>query len=503
MRIVIAASEAVPFAKTGGLADVAGALPKALFRLGHDPLLFMPLYREVRRSGAVLTRLDRLDVPVGRRVVVGALWQGRILATGAPAYFLEHDAYFDRDGLYADDGQPYPDNCERFAFFCRGVLEAVKGLGPPPDVFHLHDWQTALIAPYLRILHAGDPALERAGVLLTIHNIAHQGIFPSRDMETVGLDWKYFNWKQLEFWGDLNFLKGGIVFADLLSTVSPTYAREIQTPEYGHRLEGVLQERRHLLHGVVNGIDDAVWNPAADPLIPANYGPEDMGPKATCKRALQRRAGLPRRRAPLAGVVSRFDYQKGLDLVAAALPRVFQREPLQCVMLGEGDPAIRAMLEDLAGRYPDRARVFATYDDRLAHRIIAGADMLLVPSRFEPCGLTQLYALKYGSVPVVRETGGLADTVCDCTPDSLAAGRATGFTFREATPEALASCLLRALDLYRDGRAWRRLMQIGMAQDWSWEASAKRYLELYQTARSLREPRSVAPARSGMRNGEL
>ena len=494
MRIVIAASEAVPFAKTGGLADVAGALPKALFRLGHEPILFMPLYREVRRSGADLTEIGRVEVPVGRGAVDAGVWHARIPGTGASAYFIEHDAYFDRDNLYANEGRTYSDNCERYAFFCRGVLEAVGTMGLVPHVFHVQDWQTALIAPYLRILHGPDSALGRSGVLLTIHNVAHQGIFRHWDMDLIGLDWKYFNWRQFEFWGKINLLKAGIVFADILNTVSPTYAREIQTEQNGHGLDGVLRERRDLLHGVVNGIDDAVWNPAADPHITADYGSEDVSPKASCKRALQRQAGLPLRKVPVAGVVSRFDFQKGLDLVAKALPRVFDREPLQFVILGNGDQTIRMTLDDVARRYPDRMRVFARHDDRLAHRIIAGSDMLLVPSRFEPCGLTQLYGLKYGSVPVVRETGGLADTVCDCTPDTLSAGRATGFTFKEPTPEALAQCLLRALGLYRDGRSWRRLMETGMAQDWSWEASARQYLRLYDAAKALRFNRRPALA---------
>ena len=486
MKIAIVAPEAAPFAKTGGLADVAGALPKALFRLGHEPILILPLYRAVRQANTMLTEVARIEVPVGAKSVSAGVWQGGIPGTEASAYFLEQDAYFDRENLYGGDDAGYPDNCERFAFLCRGAIEAVSAIGTVPDVFHIHDWQTALIALYLRILYADDPALGRAACVLTIHNMSHQGIFWHWDMELLGLDWKYFNWKQLEFWGKINLLKGGVVFADVVNTVSPTYAREIMTKEYGHGLDGVLREWGNVLHGVVNGIDDAVWNPAGDAHITSTYGTEDLRGKASCKRALQRQCKFPQRKTPLIGIVSRFAEQKGLDIAARTLLALFDREPLQCVVLGDGNDGIQTLLGAVEKQYPDRMRVFARQDERLAHRVIAGADMILVPSRFEPCGLTQLYALKYGSVPVVRETGGLADTVEDCTPDTLAAGRATGFTFKEPTPEALARCIRRATALFHDSKSWQRLMQIGMAQDWSWESSARRYLDLYAEAIALR-----------------
>jgi len=486
MRIAVVASEAVPFAKTGGLADVAGALPKALFRMGHEPILILPLYRAVRRANTILSDAVQIEVPVGTKRVTSLVRQGRIPGTEAAVYFLEQDEYFDRDELYGLDDEEYPDNCERFTFLSRGAIEAVRALGFAADVFHIHDWQTALIAPYLRILYGNDPTVGGAGTLLTIHNLAHQGIFWHWDMNLIGLDWKYFNWKQLEFWGKINLLKGGIVFADVVNTVSPTYAREIATKEYGDGLDGTLRDRDDVLHGVVNGIDDAVWNPGGDPHITAAYGPEDLSGKVSCKRALQRQCKLPqRRRVPLIGIVSRFAEQKGLDLVARSLPQLFEENPLQCVVLGDGDDDIHMLMDAVQKQYPDRLRLFVRYDERLAHRIMAGADMILVPSRFEPCGLTQLYALKYGSVPVVRETGGLADTVRDCTPDALAAGRATGFTFKEPAPDALANCIRRAVALFRDRKSWQRLMAIGMSQDWSWQASAQRYLELY--AEAIRE----------------
>ena len=482
MKIAIVAPEATPFAKTGGLADVTGGLAKALFRMGHDPILIMPLYRAVRRSDTMLSEVGPIEVPVRSRPVSAHIWQGRIPGTEVPVYFLEQDAYFDRDTLYGDDNGGFPDNCERFVFLSRGAIEAVGSLGFAADVFHIHDWQTALVAPYLKILYGHQDLLRRAGTLLTIHSIAHQGVFWHWDMELIGVDWKYFNPQQFEFWGKINLLKAGIVFADVANTVSPTYAQEIKTAKHGYGLDGVLRDRDNVLHGVVNGIDDAIWNPAADPHLTANYGPENLAGKAACKRALQRQCRLPQRKVPLVGIVSRFAEQKGLDIVARTLPRVLDGEPVQCVILGDGDDHIHKLLDVVAKQYPKRLALFAKYDDRLAHRIIAGADMVCVPSRFEPCGLTQLYALQYGSVPIVRATGGLVDTVCDCTPDTLAAGRATGFIFKEPTPEALANCIDRALELHRDQKSWMRLMQIGMAQNWSWEASARRYLELYSEA---------------------
>lgn len=500
MRIAIVASEAAPFAKTGGLADVVGALPKALFRLGHQPILILPLYRAVRRAHTSLTEVGQIEVPLRGRLVRGTVRQVQIPGTDAPAYFLEHDRYFDRGALYGQDDQDYPDNCERFAFLARGALETLRLLGFQPDVIHAHDWQAALLAPYRHILYRDDPVVGKAGVLLTIHNMAYQGVFPAREMETIGLDRAFFNWKQFEYWGKLNLLKGGIVFADALNTVSPTYAREIKTPEFGHGLDGVLLERDDVLHGVVNGIDDAVWNPAADEHLTRTYGSEDLSGKASCKRSLQHQCKLPQRKVPLLGMVSRLADQKGLDLVAKALPGLFDTEPLQCVILGDGDNGIRELLNALSRRYPKQLRVLARHDEHLAHRIIAGVDMVLVPSRFEPCGLTQLYALKYGSIPIVRETGGLTDTVCDCTPATLAAGRATGFTFRQPTAEALAHGIRRAVALQHDTRSWSRLMAIGMSQDWSWEQSAQRYLKLYAQAKGLTQRRKDAKAK---KNGDV
>ena len=494
MKIAIVASEAAPFAKTGGLADVAGALPKALAALGHEPLLIMPLYRSVRSSGTLLSEVARIAVPLHGRSIHARVMCADIPGTRAPVVFLDHEAYFDRERLYNHGGEDYLDNCERFAFLSRGAIEAVLALGFDADVFHVHDWQTALIPPYLRILYDGDDVLRRAGMVLTIHNMAHQGIFWHWDMKMIGIDWRHYNPGEFEFWGKMSLLKAGMVYADVLSTVSPTYAREILQPEFGYGLSGVVGDRRDALHGVVNGIDEKVWDPAADPLIPARYSAAGLTGKAACKRALQRRAGFPAAKAPLAGIVSRFAYQKGLDLVAHALPNAIERHGLQCVVLGDGDDGVRRMFEHVAARFPGHVKLFTGLDEGLAHLITAGADMALVPSRYEPCGLTQLYGLRYGSVPVVRRTGGLADTVTDCTPDALAAGVATGFVFPDATTESLAHALDRACTLYAKHDSWRRLVRAGMEQDWSWDASARRYLDLYAEARAgVRSRKSPRP----------
>lgn len=485
MKVAIVASEAAPFAKTGGLADVVGALPKALFRLGHEPLLIMPYYRRIARLNLPLDEAARIEVPIAGQIRHGRVLEGSLPGSDCPVCFLENDAYYDREGLYNENGGDHADNCARFAFLSRGAIEATRMLGFDAHVFHAHDWQSALVAPYLRLLYGSDP-IGRAGALLTIHNVAYQGVFPGWDMDTIGIDRRHYNMREFEFWNNVSLLKAGIVYADVVNTVSPSYAREIETPEFGCGMEGVLRDRDAALHGVVNGIDDSVWNPAGDPFIAAAYGPDDLSGKQACRRSLQRQCGLPPRKAPLVGMVTRLAHQKGVDVLAGALPGLFQQTPLQCVILGDGDNGVRAALEQLAARFTDRLKVFFGYDERLAHRIIAGADMYLMPSRFEPCGLTQLYALKYGAVPVVRRTGGLKDTVCDCTAETLASGNATGFAFDEATPGALAACVTRAVELQRDVRAWTRLMLNGMSQDWSWEASARRYLDLYAEARRSR-----------------
>ncbi len=500
-KLVLAASEVTGFAKTDGLGDIAASLARALARRGHECTLIVPLYRSARHGKVALHRTGHtFSVPLGTRTVTGRLWSATLPDSDVPVYLVEQPDYYERDdpalgqGLYQftlPSGQKsdYADNCERFIFFGRAVLEALALLDFWPDVLHLNDWQTGLVPVYLREMYRQRPRYDRVRTLFTIHNMAYQGLFWHWDMLLTGLSWHLFNFQQLEFYGRLNFLKAGIVFADLLSTVSPTYAREIQTEAYGCGLEGVLAERRDRLFGIVNGVDYDEWNPTTDPHLTANYDAASVERgKALGKSALQRRLGLPvQPRTPLLAMIARLVEQKGPGLVGRAA-ETFLRDDTQLVILGEGDAVYHRMFEDLRSRFPRKVGLALGFDEALAHQIEAGADVLLMPSQFEPSGLNQLYSLKYGTVPVVRTTGGLADTVTDWNPETLAAGTATGFCFGPYTAGALLEAVQRAVDLYRgQPTAWRRLIQTGMAQDWSWDRSAAAYERLYDRARAPTE----------------
>jgi starch synthase len=492
-QIVLAASEVVGFAKTGGLADVLGSLPPALARRGHECTVFLPLYHSVRSSGIQLTPTPhKLSIPLGNRTMPAYVWRATLPGSEVPVFLIDQPEYYDRDlpgegrGLYqftlpGGEKRDYPDNCERFVFFSRAVLQAVEALGLRPGIIHANDWQTALIPVYLREEMRKKPTFQHTKAFFTIHNIAYQGVFWHWDMLLTGLDWKLFNPRQLEFYGQLNFLKAGVVFADLVSTVSPTYAREIQTAAYGCGLEGVLAERREHLFGIVNGVDYRVWNPASDRHLSVTYTPETVSTgKAVCKRALQSRFGLPTEaRVPLLGVIARLSPQKGVDLICAAADSLLNLGA-QLVVLGEGDLQYHNMLQDLHRRHPQSVGIHLGFDEPLAHQIEAGSDIFLMPSLYEPSGLNQLYSLKYGTVPVVRATGGLADTIIDFNPSTLSAGLATGFAFVPYSADALRRTVERALNLYqREPDSWLRLMQTGMRQDWSWDRVALEYERLY------------------------
>jgi starch synthase len=493
MKILLAASEVVGYAKTGGLADVAGSLPRALAERGHECAIFLPLYRSARNGPIPVEPTSiTFNLPIGTKAVPGRLWRSRLSRSNVPVYLVEQPGYFERDdpstgrGLYQytlPNGQKrdYPDNCERYVFFCRAVFEAVRLLGWRPDVIHANDWQTGLIPVYLREEYKRLPEFEANRSLFTIHNIAYQGLFWHWDMNLTGLDWRLFNYRQLEFFGHLNLLKAGIVFADAIGTVSPTYAREIQTPYYGCGLQGVLAERAHQLFGIVNGADYDAWDPATDAHLSANYNLEtvDQG-KPLCKRALQRHFGLPEEaKTPILGMVARLVEQKGIELLARAAALLLA-EGAQLIVLGEGDPKYHRVMQDLRRQYPSQIGLTIGFDEALAHQIEAGADVFLMPSLYEPSGLNQLYSMKYGTPPIVRVTGGLADTVVDCTPATLAAGTATGFAFLARAPEALIDAVRRALHLYRDEpEQWRRLVGIAMRQDWSWQRVATEYEKVY------------------------
>ena len=480
LRILFVASEVEPFAKTGGLADVVGALPKALAALGHDVRVLMPKYRGVERAAGALTPvLPRLEVPIGDRRVEGVLLGGR-LGQSVPVYFLAQDQYYDRPSLYTTPEGDYRDNCERFVFFCRAALAALPGLEWTPHVIHVHDWQTGLIPVYLETLYRDDPVYRDIATVFTIHNLAYQGLFWHYDLPMTGLGWDLFTPAGVEFYGKISFMKGGLMFADLLTTVSPTYAQEIQTEAYGEGLDGVLRERSQDLVGILNGIDYELWNPAADGDLPKRYGAEDLDGKAVCKAGLRQELGLDETRlqAPVIGMVSRLADQKGLDLAAAAVPTIAEAGG-QFVLLGSGDERYEREFAALAEQHRGAVSVKLGFDATLARRIYAGADLFLMPSRYEPCGLGQLIALRYGTIPIVRRTGGLADTI---TEWDAGAGTGTGFVFDVETPAACRAAVARALSAYGDAALWRRLCRNAMAEDFSWEASAHKYVTCYRKA---------------------
>ncbi len=488
MQIVMVASEVAPFSKEGGLADVLGSLPPALAELGEEVCVISPLYRGVREEGERIGQPLRpvedgdFEVPIGDMVEAGRLWRSALPDSRVAVYFLQNDRYYDRDGYYtrSDDHTDYQDNSERFIFLARGALEACKALGIRPDIFHSHDWHSGLVSIYVEYVYRAD--FPETANVFTIHNIAYQGLFWHWDMKLAGLPWSLFNWKMLEYYGNLSFLKAGLVGADVLTTVSKEYAHEIQTEEHGRGMEGVLRERSDDLYGIVNGIDQKEWNPETDQRIPAQYSADDLTGKAECRGALQGEFGLPAREdIPVIGMICRLVEQKGLDLLGEALDDLMRLD-LQLVLLGQGDPKYHELLQRAQREWPDRLGLLLDYDNEAAHRIEAGADMFLMPSKFEPCGLNQLYSLRYGTVPIVRATGGLADTISDFTPEGLESGEANGFVFQEYSPDALLTGVRRALKLFEQPKKWRTLVRNGMRQEWSWKRSAREYRKVYQAA---------------------
>lgn len=482
MNILFATAEAVPFAKTGGLGDVCGSLPRELATRGVNPFLVMPGFRQALQSGQPIEPTGvEFEVPIAGRPIRGAVLKSHLPDSQVPVYLIDQPEYYDRPELYREAGADYNDNCERFVFFNRAVLEVIEILEPETDIVHAHDWTSGLAPVYLRTLEGRNVDFGSIASLFTIHNLAYQGAFWHWDMELTGIDWKYFNWQQMEFYGKLNFMKSALVFTDAVSTVSPTYAKEIQHTEHGCGLEGVLQDRSEDLFGVINGCDYSVWNPEIDPHIAMPYSSDNfVGGKAECKRALQEELGLPQRPdVPLISIVGRLADQKGFDLIAPLIPQFAARGAVQWAILGTGEPRYHELLADLAAQYSDQLAVRLEFSNPLAHRLEAGGDLFLMPSRYEPCGLNQMYSLRYGAVPVVRATGGLADTITDATDHALNTGAANGFSFVEYTSDALAATIERALSLYRSPDAWRRLVRTGMEQDWSWGTSAEKYIEVY------------------------
>jgi len=481
MNIAFAASECFPFSKTGGLADVVGALPRALASLGHEVSVYLPRYRQTKLSeGKTVVR--SITVPFDDRYRFCSVVSGGS-HSGIHYYFIEYPPFFDREALYGTSAGDYPDNAERFALYSRAVLEASKILGVP-NIFHCHDWQSALVPVLLRTQYAEDPAFRDVGTVFTIHNMGYQGLFSPDTLPLLTLPWDLLTISKMEFFGNVNFLKGGLVYSDYITTVSRKYSQEIQTTEFGFGLEGVLRDRAATVTGILNGVDYDEWSPENDKFIAARYSPTDLAGKAKCKQDLLASFGIQNAdlNLPIIGIVSRFAAQKGFDLISQVMDRL-AREEMIVVALGNGDKQYEEMFLRLNKQFPQKIAVKVAYDNSLAHKIEAGSDMFLMPSRYEPCGLNQIYSLKYGTVPVVRATGGLDDTIEPWDPRS---GKGTGFKFSEYNGESLLLTIKHALQAFRDRHSWQQLMRNGMNKDFSWNASAKDYVRIYEKVKQAR-----------------
>lgn len=472
-------SEASPWAKSGGLADVLGALPAALAKLHHQVATVIPRYMGAMTAPATPV-IRNLPIFLANRIWPVSIWELQADPGGAQVFFVDQPELFDRPGLYGDDAGDFPDNHIRFALLSRAALEIARRLFPP-DIIHCHDWQASLVSAYLRDPRTADPAMFGIRTVLTIHNLGYQGLFERRAVRDLGLPPEFDNAAGVEFWGRMNFLKAGIAFADALTTVSRTYAEEIQTPEYGFGLDGLLRERRDVLQGILNGADYSRWNPETDPAIPARYSATNLAGKQKCKRALLSEMGLPEAalKRPVIGIVSRFASQKGFDLLGEAAEAILA-EDVSFAILGNGEQQLEELFLSLQARHPTRVALKLGYDDALAHRIEAGADLFLMPSLYEPCGLNQIYSLRYGTIPVVRATGGLEDTI-----HAAPAPNSTGFKFRDYNGEALLKAVRLACRTWKRPEEWKAMMVRGMQQDFSWAASAAEYSRLYRNVASF------------------
>ncbi len=483
LKILSIASEMVPFIKTGGLADVAGVLPLEFQRQGHMVICILPKYADLNLSRHTVEEVfQSLSVWMGDREERCSVF--KVVEKGLAVYLIEYHGFFSRAGLYHDPSfNDYQDNPARFGFFTRAALELAKRLGFKPDIVHCHDWQTALAPAYLKTWHKDDPLLGGAASVLTIHNATYQGVYPRSWYGYLGLPQEAFNPDAFECFGGINFLKGGIAYADAVNTVSPNYAREIATPNSPSGLAPYVSNKGQAFRGILNGVDYTIWNPEQDKKIAATYSATDMGGKALCKAALQKRCLLREDPATiLLGVVGRFSEQKGYALLAACIERALASMALQFVILGSGDPGLENFFRDLPARYPGRVGSWIGYDDGLSHGIEAGADLFLMPSLFEPCGLNQLYSLRYGTLPLVRATGGLEDTVEQYDEGS---GKGTGFKFTDPTPDALYYTIGWAVSTWYDRpQHWKAMVEAAMSRRFSWENSLSHYLDLFEVAKN-------------------
>ena len=479
LNILLAASEVVPFAKSGGLADVSGALPKALRALGHDVRVVMPRYYIVEKEKYGLKELEgSLGVPMGS---MGEAWasifEGLLPGSDVPVYFIEHEGFFGRKGLYDEEGKGYDDNDNRFIFFSKAVMQLAKKLHFKPDVIHANDWHTAAIPILLNTTYAFDPAFKHTGSLLTLHNLQHQGKFYKGAMDVLDIGWEHFKADELEEYDGINLLKGGIVHADAINAVSQKYAQEIRTPEFGWGLDRLIDAKAYKLYGILNGIDYEEWSPAVDSFIPATFDLDDLSGKAVCKTALQKAFNLPQRNeVPLIGLVGRLVEQKGITLLSATVDTLMELD-IQIALLGTGEKWAEHFFSELTSKYPDKFACYIGYRNDLAHQIEAGSDMFLMPSLFEPCGLNQIYSLRYGTLPIVHATGGLDDTIENY--DSVHQS-GTGFKFYNATPEALIGTVQWAVDTwYQDRSGFKQLQHNAMLKRFDWEEAAHGYQDLY------------------------
>jgi starch synthase len=487
LHVLFVTPEAVPFAKTGGLADVAGALPRYLKALGCHLTIVMPYYRMVKESGLPLRHVGQeIEIPMGDDILRADLYQSQ-MNQDIPVYFIGRDEFFDRENLYSTSRGDYFDNAERFIFFSKAAILLCQLLPFSPDVIHHHEWQTGLIPAYLRSIYQSNPLFFHTAIVFTIHNIAYQGIFKKEKFRLTGLPMEIYNPEGVEFWERINFMKAGIVYADIINTVSQKYSEEIQSSEYGYGLDGILRKRKEDLYGILNGVDYQDWDPSRDPHLISRYNPQNLSGKRECKKDLLKELDLPPslENSPLLGMVSRLADQKGFDLLAEILEELFTLD-IGFVLLGTGEQKYHDLFTQMTRKYPQKAAVRIAYDDPLAHKIEAGSDFFLMPSKYEPCGLNQIYSLKYGTIPIVRATGGLDDTIVDYDP---ATGKGNGFKFNRYDAQEFLGQIKVAIGFYSQPKHWKQLVQNAMAEDFSWQRSASSYLQLYQKAMEKKEKR--------------
>ncbi len=482
MNILIASSEAVPFAKTGGLADVAGSLYKEFRYMGHNVYLVLPLYRRIKENFSLKESEIEISIPVGEKD-----FNGRLFSYNDNYLFIECDELFDRDELYGTPQGDYEDNSVRFIFFSRCILEICKKLNFKPDIIHCNDWQTGLVPLYLTILYKNDYFFKDTATIFTIHNIGYQGLFPASDISRIGIGWEYFNPEGIEFYGKINFLKAGIISADIINTVSKTYAEEILNEESGFGLDGILRKRKERIFGIINGIDYNEWNPAKDNFLPAKYSYKDIRGKSVCKKELIKKVFSSNvqdsEKKPLLGIVGRLSAQKGIDLVIKAAPKMLS-SGARLVILGKGDEYIHRELEEMQKKFSEKVSLILGFDDQLAHNIYAGVDFFLMPSKYEPCGLGQMIAMRYGTVPIARATGGLIDTIDDYEP-LICSG--TGFLFNDYSHYAFLNAIKTAFCIYEDSRKMKNLISNVMKMDFSWKNSAEKYIDMYKYALKIKK----------------